>query len=382
MADKRAIETPFYLCKEKLLERNLKILDDIQNRSGAKIILALKGFAMWSTFALVSKYLKGCTASGVYEARLAREEFSRYNRDAEVHTYSPAFKENEIEEISKLSNHIVFNSINQINKFLLKAKEYNPNIHTSLRINPEVSASPKDIYNPCGLYSRLGTTLANIDESALNSLDGLNFHALCEQNVKALEEVLKVFEKNFSKYFKNLKYINFGGGHHITKKGYDIEKLICIIKEFRLKYQIDVYLEPGEAVGWETGYLESTVLDVFENGMPVAILDTSAEAHMPDTLAMPYRADVRGAGRSGEKKYTYRLGGNTCLAGDTMGDYSFDKPLKIGDRVIFEDQIHYTFVKNTTFNGIKLPSLVVERVDGSLEVVKEFGYKEYRDRLS
>ncbi len=382
MADKRAIETPFYLCKEKLLERNLKILDDIQNRSGAKIILALKGFAMWSTFALVSKYLKGCTASGVYEARLAREEFSRYNRDAEVHTYSPAFKENEIEEISKLSNHIVFNSINQINKFLLKAKEYNPNIHTSLRINPEVSASPKDIYNPCGLYSRLGTTLENIDESALNSLDGLNFHALCEQNVEALEEVLKVFEKNFSKYFKNLKYINFGGGHHITKKGYDIEKLVCIIKEFRLKYQIDVYLEPGEAVGWETGYLESTVLDVFENGMHVAILDTSAEAHMPDTLAMPYRADVRGAGRSGEKKYTYRLGGNTCLAGDIMGDYSFDKPLKIGDRVIFEDQIHYTFVKNTTFNGIKLPSLVVERVDGSLEVVKEFGYKEYRDRLS
>ncbi len=382
MADKRAIETPFYLCKEKLLERNLKILDDIQNRSGAKIILALKGFAMWSTFALVSKYLKGCTASGVYEARLAREEFSRYNRDTEVHTYSPAFKENEIEEISKLSNHIVFNSINQINKFLLKAKEYNPNIHTSLRINPEVSASPKDIYNPCGLYSRLGTTLENIDESALNSLDGLNFHALCEQNVEALEEVLKVFEKNFSKYFKNLKYINFGGGHHITKKGYDIEKLVCIIKEFRLKYQIDVYLEPGEAVGWETGYLESTVLDVFENGMHVAILDTSAEAHMPDTLAMPYRADVRGAGRSGEKKYTYRLGGNTCLAGDIMGDYSFDKPLKIGDRVIFEDQIHYTFVKNTTFNGIKLPSLVVERVDGSLEVVKEFGYKEYRDRLS
>ncbi len=382
MADKRAIETPFYLCKEKLLERNLKILDDVQNRSGAKIILALKGFAMWSTFALVSKYLKGCTASGVYEARLAREEFSRYNRDTEVHTYSPAFKENEIEEISKLSNHIVFNSINQINKFLLKAKEYNPNIHTSLRINPEVSASPKDIYNPCGLYSRLGTTLENIDESALNSLDGLNFHALCEQNVEALEEVLKVFEKNFSKYFKNLKYINFGGGHHITKKGYDIEKLVCIIKEFRLKYQIDVYLEPGEAVGWETGYLESTVLDVFENGMHVAILDTSAEAHMPDTLAMPYRADVRGAGRSGEKKYTYRLGGNTCLAGDIMGDYSFDKPLKIGDRVIFEDQIHYTFVKNTTFNGIKLPSLVVERVDGSLEVVKEFGYKEYRDRLS
>ncbi len=382
MADKRAIETPFYLCEERLLEKNLKILDDVQKRSGAKIILALKGFAMWSTFPLVSKYLKGCTASGLYEARLAREEFSRYNENTEVHTYSPAFKENEIQEISKLSNHIVFNSINQINKFLLKTKEYNPNIHTSLRINPEVSASPKDIYNPCGLYSRLGTTLENIDESTLNSLDGLNFHALCEQNVEALEEVLEVFEKNFSKYFKNLKYINFGGGHHITRKGYDIERLICIIKEFRLKYQIDVYLEPGEAVGWETGYLESTVLDVFENGMSVAILDTSAEAHMPDTLAMPYRAEVRGAGKAGEKKYTYRLGGNTCLAGDIMGDYSFDAPLKVGDRVIFEDQIHYTFVKNTTFNGIKLPSLVLEKLDGSVEVVKEFGYEEYRDRLS
>jgi len=382
MADKRAIETPFYLCEERLLEKNLKILDDVQKRSGAKIILALKGFAMWSTFPLVSKYLKGCTASGLYEARLAREEFSRYNENTEVHTYSPAFKENEIQEISKLSNHIVFNSINQINKFLLKTKEYNPNIHTSLRINPEVSASPKDIYNPCGLYSRLGTTLENIDESTLNSLDGLNFHALCEQNVEALEEVLEVFEKNFSKYFKNLKYINFGGGHYITRKGYDIERLICIIKEFRLKYQIDVYLEPGEAVGWETGYLESTVLDVFENGMSVAILDTSAEAHMPDTLAMPYRAEVRGAGKAGEKKYTYRLGGNTCLAGDIMGDYSFDAPLKVGDRVIFEDQIHYTFVKNTTFNGIKLPSLVVEKLDGSVEVVKEFGYEEYRDRLS
>ena len=382
MADKRAIETPFYLCEEKLLERNLKILDDVQQRSGAKIILALKGFAMWSTFPLVSKYLKGCTASGLYEARLAREEFSRYNEDSEVHTYSPAFKENEIQEISKLSNHIVFNSPNQINRFLLKTKEYNPKIHTSLRINPEVSASPKDIYNPCGLYSRLGTTLKNIDESALNSLDGLNFHALCEQNVEALEEVLKVFEKNFSKYFKNLKYINFGGGHHITKKAYDIERLILVIKEFRLKYQIEVYLEPGEAVGWETGYLESTVLDVFHNGMDVAILDTSAEAHMPDTLAMPYRAEIRGTGKAGEKKYTYRLGGNTCLAGDIMGDYSFDKPLEIGDRLIFEDQIHYTFVKNTTFNGIKLPSLVLEKLDGSIEVVKEFGYEDYKNRLS
>ncbi len=376
------IRTPYYLCDERLLENNLKILDDIQKRSGAKIILALKGFAMFSTFSLVSKYLKGCTASGLYEARLAKEEFNCHNSQAEIHTYSPAFKEEEIEEIAKISNHIVFNSPNQLNKFLLKAKKINPNIHTSLRINPEVSASPKDIYNPCGLYSRLGTTLKNIDESTLNSLDGLNFHALCEQGVDALEEVLFAFERDFSIYFKNLKYINFGGGHHITKKGYDIERLVCIIKEFHLKYQIDIYLEPGEAVGWESGYLVSTVLDIFENGMNIAILDTSAEAHMPDTLAMPYRAEVRNAGVTNEKKYTYRLGGNTCLAGDIMGDYSFDEPLKVGDKVIFEDQIHYTFVKNTTFNGIKLPSLVLKRLNGTIEVVKEFEYETYRSRLS
>ena len=376
------IETPYYLCDERLLENNLKILADVQKRSGAKIIVALKGFAMFSTFALVSKYLHGCCASGLHEARLAKEEFLKYNSEAEIHTYSPAFKESELEEIVKLSNHIVFNSPHQLDRFLLKTKEINPNIHISLRINPEVSASPKDIYNPCGLYSRLGTTLENIDESTLNRVDGLNFHALCEQNVDALEEVLVAFERDFSKYFKNLKYVNFGGGHHITKKGYDIERLVCIIKAFRLKYQIDVYLEPGEAVGWESGYLVATVLDLFHNGMNIAILDTSAEAHMPDTLSMPYRAEVRGAGVAGEKKYTYRLGGNTCLAGDIMGDYSFDVALEVGDTIIFEDQVHYTFVKNTTFNGIKLPSLVVKRLDGSVEVVKEFGYDEYKRRLS
>ena len=376
------IQTPYYFCDEKLLERNLQILDDVQKHSGAKILVALKGFAMFATFPLVAKYLHGCSASGLYEARLAKEEFLKYNNEAEIHTYSPAFAQTDIEQITKLSNHIVFNSPNQIDKFLLKIKEINPKIHTSLRLNPEVSSSPNDIYNPCAPYSRLGTTLNNIDESTINRLDGLHFHALCEQNVDALEAVLKVFEKNFSKYFKNLKYINFGGGHHITKKGYNIERLICIIKEFRLKYQIDVYLEPGEAVGWECGCLVATVLDVFENGMNIAILDASAEAHMPDTLAMPYRAEVRGAGKTGEKKYTYRLGGNTCLAGDIMGDYSFDEPLKVGDQIIFEDQIHYTFVKNTTFNGIKLPSLVVKKLDGSIENVHEFGYEEYKQRLS
>ena len=371
------LKTPCYICEEKLLENNLQLLHYVQKESGAKIILALKGFAMWSTFDLVSKYLKGCTASGLHEALLAKETFK-----GEVHTYSPAFKEDEIEEIAKISDHIVFNSPNQLLKYKDIVKKLNPNIEISLRINPEVSSSPKDIYNPCGIYSRLGTTLENFNEEILEYLDGLNFHALCEQNVDALEEVLIAFEKNFSLYFKNLKYINFGGGHHITKKGYDIEKLIRIIKDFREKYGVEVYLEPGEAVGWETGYLVSSVLDTFENGMNIAILDTSAEAHMPDTLAMPYRAVVRGSGEAGEKKYTYRLGGNTCLAGDIMGDYSFDEPLKIGDKIIFEDQIHYTFVKSTTFNGIKLPSLAILRKDGKLDIVKEFGYEDYKGRLS
>ncbi len=378
----RDLNTPCYICEEELLENNLKVLDYVQQKSGAKIILALKGFAMWSTFELVAKYLKGCTASGLYEAKLAREEFCTYNENAEVHTYSPAYKDEDIEEIAKISDHIVFNSPNQLQKYIWKVKEINPNIHISLRVNPEVSSSPVDIYNPCGLYSRLGTTLENFDEKVLESIDGLNFHALCEQNVDALEEVLSVFEDKFAKYFVNLKYINFGGGHHITKKGYNIEKLIWIIKEFRIKYNIDIYLEPGEAVGWETGYLKSTVLDVFQNGMNIAILDTSAEAHMPDTLAMPYRAEVRNAGIANEKKYTYRLGGNTCLAGDIMGDYSFDAPLHVDDTIIFEDQIHYTFVKNTTFNGVKLPSLVIKRKNGVFELIKEFGYEDYKNRLS
>ncbi|MCD6173752.1 MAG: carboxynorspermidine decarboxylase [Sulfurimonas sp.] len=382
MADKRVIDTPYYLCEEKLLENNLKLLAYVQNESGAKIILALKGFAMWGIFPLISKYLKGCTASGLHEAKLAHFEFKKHNPHAEVHTYSPAFSDGDIKEIAKISDHIVFNTPSQLFRHEGIVKEINPHANISLRINPEVSSSPKDIYNPCGIYSRLGTTLANFNEDVLASVDGLNFHALCEQNVDALEEVLLIFEKNFSKYFKNLKYINFGGGHHITKKGYDVEKLIKIIKEFRIKYAVEVYLEPGEAVGWETGYLVSTVLDVFKNGMWLAILDTSAEAHMPDTLAMPYQAVVRGSGKAGEKKYTYRLGGNTCLAGDIMGDYSFDEPLKIGDKIIFEDQIHYTFVKNTTFNGINLPSLAILKKDGNIEIVKEFGYEDYKNRLS
>lgn len=372
------IETPAYICQERLLENNLKTLAYVKEQSGAKIILALKGFAMWSTFDLVGKYLDGCTASGLHEATLA---FTKMKK--EVHTYSPAFKGSEIESIAKQSDHIVFNSPSQLLRFKDKVLEANNKISISLRVNPECSSSPVDLYNPCALYSRLGTTLKNFDASIVPSLDGLNFHALCEQDVSALEDVLQAFEEKFSTIIKQVKYVNFGGGHHITKKGYDVERLITVIKEFKSRYNdIEVYLEPGEAVGWETGYLISTVLDIVDNGLQTAILDTSAEAHMPDTLAMPYRARVRGSGEANQKPHTYRLGGNTCLAGDIMGDYSFDKPLNIGDKIIFEDQIHYTFVKNTTFNGIKLPSLMIERDDGKLELIKSFGYEDYEQRLS
>ena len=377
------LQTPVYVCEEALLEQNLQLLEYVQQESGAKIILALKGFAMWSTFELVSKYLKGCTASGLWEARLAREEFCKWDANAEVHTYSPAFKEEDLEQIAHISDHIVFNSSAQLERFYDKVKQINPSIHVSLRVNPEVSSSPVDLYNPCGVYSRLGTTRENFDPTLIDKLDGLNFHALCEQDADALEAVLRGFEEKFGEFIPKVKYINFGGGHHITRRGYDVEKLIRLVKEFKKRYDdIEVYIEPGEAVGWETGYLEAEVLDIVHNGMDIAILDTSAEAHMPDTLAMPYKAAVRGAGEPGEKPYTYRLGGNTCLAGDIMGDYSFDTPLHIGDRIIFEDQIHYTFVKNTTFNGIKLPSLAIKRKDGTVDVVKEFHYEDYRDRLS
>jgi len=371
-------QTPMYICELEKLENNLQILDKVQKESGAKVILALKGFAMHSTFDLVGKYLHGCTASGLHEAKLAREKMNK-----EVHTYSPAFKEEEIKEIALLSNDIVFNSPSQLLKFKDIVKEVNPDISISLRINPEFSESPVDLYNPCGLFSRLGTTKANFNEEVLPFIDGLNFHALCEQDVSALEGVLKAFEQNFGKYISKMKYINFGGGHHITKKGYDVDKLIKVIKDFRSRYNnIEVYLEPGEAVGWETGVLVSTVLDIVDNGMKILILDTSAEAHMPDTLAMPYRAEVRGAAKANEKAFTYKLTGNTCLAGDIMGDYSFDTPLKVGDKIIFEDQIHYTFVKSTTFNGIKLPSLALWDRSKGLKIIKNFGYGDYKQRLS
>lgn len=371
------LPSPCWLLEEKLLKKNLELIHDIKTRSGAKVLLALKGYALWKSFPLLKPYLDGCCASGLHEAKLAHETFGK-----EVHTYSPAFKEDEIEEIAQISHHLVFNSPAQLHTFALQAKKVNSELSFGLRVNPEYSESPKEIYNPCGLYSRLGTTVKNLDETVLEHCDGLHFHALCEQDSSALENVLQNFEEKFGEYIAKMKWINFGGGHHITRKGYDVEKLVMLIKGFKEKYGVDVYLEPGEAIGWETGTLITTVLDIVDNGMKIAILDSSAEAHMPDTIIMPYRAEVRGAGEAGEKKYTYRLAGNTCLAGDIMGDYSFDTPLKMGDKIVFEDQMHYTMVKATTFNGVKLPSIAIEKEDGSVEVVRTFGYEDFKERLS
>ncbi len=367
------IDTPIYICEEELLEKNLKLLKYVQDKSGAKILLALKGFAMYSTFELVKKYLFGCCASGLHEAKLAKEYFQK-----EIHTYSPAYKDSEIDEIISISDHVVFNSFNQWQKYRSKAIN---KTSCALRINPQSSLSPVELYNPCSPYSRLGVTKKEFKDELCDGIEGLHFHALCEQNADALEVVLQSFEDKFSYMISKMKWINFGGGHHVTKKGYDVEKLIQIIKDFKNRYHVEVYLELGEAVGWQVGTLVSTVLDIVHNEIDIAILDTSAEAHMPDTIIMPYRAKVRGAGQKGEKPYNYRLAGNTCLAGDIMGDYSFDKPLKIGDKIIFEDQIHYTMVKTTTFNGIKLPSIAIKQKDGSIKIVKNFGYSEYKSRI-
>jgi len=366
------IPTPCYVLEEELLEQNLKLLKYIKEQSGAKILLALKGYSFYESFDMVREYLDGCCCSGLYEARLANEEFKK-----EVHTYSPAFKDDEIDEIIKLSHHITFNSFSQYFRYKDRLKD---KISPGIRVNPQISFAEVSLYDPCSPHSRLGVT--HIKEQDLDGIEGLHFHALCEQNAEALEAVLGSFEEKFAKFIPKMKWVNFGGGHHITRDDYDKKKLIEIIKNFKKRYNdIEVYLEPGEAVGWQSGVLVASVIDIVHNGMDIAILDTSAEAHMPDTIIMPYRAEVRNAGREGEKKYTVKLGGNTCLAGDIMGDYSFDKPLKIGDKVIFEDQMHYTIVKNTTFNGVRLPSLGVVRKNGNFEVVKKFDYNDYKRRI-
>ena len=370
------LRTPYYLIDEEKLIHNLEILKDVSERAECKILLAQKAFSMFAVYPLIKRYLAGTTASGLYEARLGYEEFG-----GETHVFSPAYREDEFEEILKYADDIVFNSPLQVKKFASKAKEKGKNI--GLRINPECSTQGDHaIYDPCAVGSRLGTTLANFDEDILPLLDGLHFHTLCEQNSDDLETTVKAFEEKFGKYLYNMKWLNMGGGHHITRKDYDIERLIRIIKHIRETYDVEVYLEPGEAVVLNAGYLVTTVLETVKNGMNIAILDASAACHMPDVLEMPYRPPLMFSGQPNEKVYTYRLSSATCLAGDIIGDYSFDNELNEGDRLAFEDMALYTMVKNNTFNGMSLPSIVLCHKDGIFEVIKRFGYDDFKNRLS
>lgn len=370
--------SPCYVVDEALLKHNLEILQSVEDRTGCKILLATKAFSMYSTFPLISKYLYGVTSSSLHEARLGYEEMGK-----EVHIFAPAYREDEFDEILKYSDHIVFNSFNQWQKYKEKVLSSDKKIQVGLRINPEYSEIETDIYNPCFENSRLGITLAEFEknESLLDGIDGLHFHTMCEQGSDVLERTLKVVDEKFGKYISKMKWLNFGGGHHITRKDYDLDKLVESINFIKNKYNIDVYLEPGEAIALNTGFLVSTVLDITKNGMNLAILDTSAACHMPDVLEMPYRPEIISAGKSGEYEYTYRFGGPTCLAGDIIGDYSFKEPLKVGDKVVFCDMAIYSMVKNNTFNGINLPSIALYTLDKKAKVVKTFGYEDFKRRL-
>ncbi|HEF3545999.1 TPA: carboxynorspermidine decarboxylase, partial [Campylobacter upsaliensis] len=373
------IQTPAYILEEDKLRKNCELLAKVSEKSGAKVLLALKGFAFSGAMKIVGEYLHGCTCSGLWEAKFAKEFM-----DKEIHTFSPAFKDEEFDEIAELSHHIVFNSLHQFHHFKEKAKAKS----LGLRCNPEYSLAPKELYNPCGRYSRLGILSKDLENTDLSGVSGLHFHALCEESAEALEAVLKAFEAKFGKWIAGMKWVNFGGGHHITKKGYDVEKLIVLCKKFSDKFGVQVYLEPGEAVGWQTGVLVASVIDIVENEKHIAILDTSSEAHMPDTIIMPYTSEVLNARilstREGEQisslkedEVAYLLAGNTCLAGDVMGEYAFKSPLKRGDKIVFLDQIHYSIVKNTTFNGVILPNLMLYTKKKKLEMIRKFSYEDY-----
>ena len=371
--EKNEFSTPYFLVDEKRLLHNLEILKSVSEKSGCKILLAQKAFSMFYAYPLMREYLAGTTASGLYEAKL---EFGK-----ETHVFSPAYREKEFDEILKYADDVVFNSPTQFKKFAKKAKAAGKSV--GLRINPQCSTQEGHaIYDPCADFSRLGTTLENFEEELLSELDGLHFHTLCEQGADALEITLKAVEEKFGKYLYQMKWLNLGGGHHITKADYDVDALIRMVRHLKETYDVEVYLEPGEAVVLDAGFLVSQVLEVVHNGMDIAILDTSAACHMPDVLEMPYRPPVKDSGLAGEKACTVRLAGPTCLAGDVMGDYSFDAPLKEGDLVVFEDMALYTMVKTNTFNGMPLPDIVWRDRNGEMKLVKSFGYEDFKGRLS
>jgi carboxynorspermidine decarboxylase len=372
----RLSPSPAYVVDLGRLRHNLSILDQVQQASGAKILMALKAFSMWSTFPLISRTLQGVCASSPWEARLGREEFGR-----EVHSFAAAFKESDVVELLSISNHLVFNSFNQLERF--RPLWEKSNVSIGLRVNPEHSEGHTAIYDPCAPNSRLGIPVAEFEGRSLTGVEGLHFHTLCEQLFEPLERTARAFEEKFGRYLHGMKWLNLGGGHHITREGYDIDGLVELVKYFREKYAVEVYLEPGEAIAIGTGILVSEVLDVVKNGMETAILDVSATCHMPDILEMPYRPAITGGFDAGEKPYNYRLGGPSCLAGDIIGDWSFEQPLLPGDRVVFEDMAHYTMVKTTTFNGIQHPHLCTyEPETGELQIVRSFSYPDFRSRLS
>lgn len=371
------VPSPSYVVDERLLKKNLETLNYVQEKTGAKILLALKGFSMHSVFPLVSKYLTGVTSSSLFEARLGFEKMGK-----EVHSYAPAYMDSEFDELMSYTDHIVFNSFAQWDRFKDKVKNADKKIDVGIRINPEYSEIETELYNPCAPYSRFGVTLDNFDADRLDEIDGLHFHTMCEQNSDTLKRTLKVVDEKFGEHIKKVKWLNLGGGHHITRPDYDIETLIECILYLKEKYDVEVYLEPGEAIALNTGYLVSTVLDIMKNGMDLAILDTSATCHMPDVLEMPYRPNIIGAGMPGEYEYTYRLGGMTCLSGDVIGDYSFKEPLKPGDKIVFCDMAHYTMVKNHMFNGVNLPSIVSYNDEEGIKVIRQFKFEDYSNRLS
>ncbi|NET55103.1 MAG: carboxynorspermidine decarboxylase [Symploca sp. SIO2E6] len=379
MIDYSQIPSPCYVLEEEKLMRNLELIDSVQQRAGITIILALKGFAMFSVFPLVKKYLLGTTASSLFEARLAREEFG-----GQLHLYCPVYQENEFPELIQGATHISFNSLSQWEQF--KAKIISAQVSPGLRINPEYSPVKQEIYNPSSLLSRLGIRAEVLGEHLPEGIEGLHCHNLCESDSQALAYTLEQIERLFGHHLTQIKWLNLGGGHLMTSQSYDVEHLIQVITSFQRRYpHLDIYLEPGSAVAWETGLLRATVLDLIATSGPmIAMLDVSFTAHMPDCLEMPYKPRIRGAREPQAGEPTYRMGGLTCLAGDFMGmgDYYFETPLQLGDTILFEDMIHYTMVKTSMFNGIKHPAIGMVRSDGSFNLIREFDYDDYKGRLS
>ena len=371
------LPTPCYLLDENRLVQNLAVLRDVARRTGAKILLAQKAFSMFSVYPLIREYLAGTTASGLYEARLGHEEFG-----GETHVYAPAYAEGEFRELLEYADHIVFNSFTQWKAYGSLARAAGKSC--GLRLNPECSTQPSDhaMYDPCGPDSRLGITIENFQPELLDGIEGFHFHTLCEQNSDDLVRTVAAFEQNFGQYMDGLKWINLGGGHHITRPDYDIARLERCILHIKETYGVQVYLEPGEAIALNAGYLVTEVMDIVKNGISTLVLDASAACHMPDVLEMPYRPPLKDSGKPGEKAYSYRLSSCTCLAGDVIGDYSFDHEIHVGDKLYFEDMAIYSMVKNNTFNGMALPAIAVMEEDGNCKVIREFGYEDFKGRLA